>query len=142
MEAFQAWLSNRSQKLDDILILQGAITKNQRERLSTRLLAIQARSQGEWQSVVAENVAIRSVYDDMLVCSKSDNVVFPMVKMIGEAINSTAHQTTSDASVKMRFDSKSSIDPNATIDFHATLLHEGTIDPYATLNGSDFDELK
>ena len=142
MEAFQAWLSNRSQKLDDILILQGAITKNQRERLATKLLATQARSHGDWQSVVAENVAIRSVYDDMLSSAKSDAMVFPLVKMIGEAIHSATSQKTPDGNTAIRFDPKGSIDPNSTIDLHATLLQDGALDPYATLNGSDFDDLK
>lgn len=142
MEAFQVWLSDRSQKLDDILILQGAITKNQRERLATKLLAAQARSHGDWQSVVSENVAIRSVYDDMLSIARNDTIVLPMVKLIGEAINSATSQTTSGGNIALRFDPQGSIDPNATIDLHATLLHDGALDPYATLNGADFDDLK
>ncbi len=141
IEGFQEWLVNRTQKFDDILIQQGSITKSQRERLSSKLLAIQSRYRGEWQMAVAENTAVPSVYDDMLMRAKGNDSILQMVKMIGEVVRNHPTKKT-DGNVAKRLDLSSTIDPDDTIDLHGTILHDSSIDPYATLNGTEFEDLK
>lgn len=142
IDGFQEWLVNRTQKLDDILIQQGAITKSQRERLSSKLLAIQSRYRGEWQMAVAENTAIASVYDDMLMRANGNDGILQMVKLIGEAVRNHSTNKSAHGKVAMRLDLRNSIDPDGTIDPHGTILHDSSIDPYATLNGTEFEDLK
>ena len=88
LTAFKAWLVNRFLKLDEILVQRGFLTKNQLERLSSSLKAIQEKSIDEWKMLVKDNETLKVVYNDMLALAERNPTVCEMVNVIGEAMNS------------------------------------------------------
>ena len=136
LDGFQFWLADKSQKFDEILIAQAVMTVSQRDRLSTRLLAIQGRYQGEWEMAIAESDSVAMVYGDMIHRAQKDEAVLQMVKLIGEAAERLQKQDVAGAKKTMRIDS------NDTIDQHATVLHDSSIDPFATITNNELEDME
>ena len=124
--AFQAWLVNRLLNLDDILVQRGFLTKSQLERLSTNLQTIQGKSTEDWKEVVRDNVAIGTVYSDMVTLSEKNPAVSQMVAMIGTVIEKNPEAGESKLPIR--------IDPHSTSDPHSTIDIDNLFDPYATLS--------
>ena len=129
LAAFKAWLDNQFLKLDDILVQRTFLTKNQTARLSSSLDAIQEKSLGEWKMVVKENEAVITIYNDMLAIAERNPTVCQMVKLIGEAMDSTPSPDGADPKMIMQVDVHSPTDPI-----------DSTFDPYATLSTTPHDE--
>ncbi len=128
LAAFKAWLVNRFLKLDEILVQRGFLTKNQFERLSSSLNAIQEKGLGEWKMIVNDNEALKIVYKDMLALAERNPTVCQMVKVIGEAMDSPSPDGA-DPKIIMRMDLHSTTEPS-----------EGTFDPYATLSATQHEQ--
>lgn len=129
LAAFKAWLVNRFLKLDEILVQRAFLTKNQLERLSLTLKAIQEKGLGEWKMVVKDNEAVKTVYNDMLALAERNPTVCQMVKLIGEAMDSNPSPEGADPKIVMQVDLHSTTEPS-----------EGTFDPYATLSATQHKE--
>ena len=128
LTAFKAWLVNRFLKLDEILVQRGFLTKNQLERLSSSLKAIQEKSIDEWKMLVKDNETLKVVYNDMLALAERNPTVCEMVNVIGEAMNSQSPDGA-DPKIVMRMDLHSMTEPS-----------EGTFDPYSTLSATQPEE--
>ncbi len=122
---FQAWLANRTQALDEILVQHAYITKSQRESLVLTVIGILEKSHNNWQTAVAENNAIGMVYGDMLAFAEKDATVFEWVKQIRASIPNVSLPV--EASRHMGAEK----DPYGTIDF------DNELGPYATLSGEE-----
>lgn len=122
---FQAWLANRTQALDELLVQQACITHAQRERLTQTLISILEKSHNQWQMAVSENKAIGVVYSDMLALAEKDKTVLEWVKQIGTSISNLS--LPFEATGRTRGEN----DPYGTIDF------DNELGPYATLTGDD-----
>ncbi|MDZ4852149.1 MAG: hypothetical protein SGI77_22910 [Pirellulaceae bacterium] len=133
--AFEKWLVDRSQPLDQLLVSQALLTPSQLERLASKLLAIQSRSRGEWQAVISDNVVVGAVYNDMLMIAKKDAAVLGQVKAIGEAMPKVQNTEAKSENIQR-------IDSVDTLDMNSTIMSDGELDPYATLTSAEFDELE
>ena len=128
--AFQAWLVNRSQNIDDIIVQKGFLTKNQLERLLNILQSMQGASTEDWKAAIRVNESIESVYSDMVALSEKNPAVSQMVAMIGTALETNPQAGETKAPIR--------IDPHSSSDPHSTIDMDNMFDPYATL--SDFKQ--
>lgn len=121
---FQAWLANRTQALDELLVQLAYITQTQREHLTQTLISILEKSHNQWQMAVAENDAIGVVYSDMLTLAEKDKAVLEWVKQIGTSISNVSSPIKATGRTREN-------DPYGTIDF------DNELGPYATLTGDE-----
>lgn len=126
LTAFQASVSNRFLKLEEILIQRGFLTKSQQQRLSMTLQSNLESCGGQWQHLIHENKAVASVYEGMLRLAGNNSAVLEMIEMIGHAVK-TAPESNPLQEMKRRIDSHSDKDP------HSTISLESNLDPYATI---------
>ncbi len=129
LSAFKAWLVNPFLKLDEILVQRAFLTKNQLERMSSTIKAIQEKSTDEWKMVIKGNEAVATVYNDMRALAERNPTVWQMVNLIEEAMDSNPTPDGADPTTEMRIDLNSTAEPI-----------EGTFDPYSTLSTTQHDE--
>ena len=124
--AFQAWVTNRFLKLEEILIQRGFLTKSQLMRMSMNLQATLESSNGAWQLVIQDNSVVSTVLADMLTLSEKNSTIHQWVKSIGETMPAATLEN-SDTDKNLRVDPKAKSEPQATLNLDSTL------DPYATI---------